>query len=129
MGGMVQAIERGFPQKEVAESAYRFQQAVETREKVIVGVNDFVSAAEPHIGTLYIDEAAGARQLARLEAVRRRRDQSAVDRALADLRDAAETGRNTMEPLLDAVRAYATIGEMCDALRQVWGEYVEEPII
>ncbi len=129
MGGMVEAIERGFPQREIAESSYRFQQAVESREKIIVGVNDFVATGDDSIHILYIDEGAGERQLARLEDVRRRRDQRAVDRALDALRAAAAGTRNTMEPLLEAVRAYATIGEMCDALRVVWGEYVEEPVI
>ena len=129
MGGMVEAIERGFPQKEIAESAYRFQQALESREKVIVGVNDFVAADDDSVHILYIDEGAGDKQLARLAEVRQRRDHGTVDRALEALRAAAAGGRNTMEPLLDAVRAYATIGEMCDALRVVWGEYVEQPVI
>jgi methylmalonyl-CoA mutase N-terminal domain/subunit len=129
MGGMVAAIERGFPQKEIAESAYRFQQAVESRDKIIVGVNDFVATGDDSIHILYIDEGAGDRQMARLDETRRRRDQRAVDRALEALRIAATGRGNTMEPLLDAVRAYATIGEMCDALRVVWGEYVEEPVI
>jgi methylmalonyl-CoA mutase N-terminal domain/subunit len=128
MGGMVEAIERGFPQREIAESAYRFQQAVESRERIIVGVNDFVAGEQPlHI--LYIDESAGERQMARLEALRRRRDESQVSRALDALRDGALGTANTMPLLLDAVRAYATIGEMCDALRDVWGEYVEQAII
>jgi methylmalonyl-CoA mutase, N-terminal domain len=129
MGGMVEAIERGFPQKEIAESSYQFQQAVEAREKIIVGVNGFVGTGDDSIHILYIDEGAGERQLARLQDVRRRRDDSAVNRALEALRAAAAGNRNTMDPLLEAVRAYATIGEMCDALRVVWGEYVEEPII
>jgi methylmalonyl-CoA mutase N-terminal domain/subunit len=129
MGGMVEAIERGFPQREIAESSYRFQQSVESREKIIVGVNDFVASDDDAIHILYIDEGAGDRQLARLEDVRQRRDGGAVDRALEALRAAAAGSRNTMEPLLEAVRAYATIGEMCDALRVVWGEYIEEPVI
>ena len=129
MGGMVEAIERGYPQKEIAESAYRFQQAIEAREKIIVGVNDFVSEDDDRVGILYIDETAGEQQLARLEAVRRRRNQGAVDAALDRLQQAARSGANTMPPLLDAVRAYATVGETCDALRQVWGEWVEEPVI
>src|SRR4051812_24900618 len=129
MGGMVEAIEQGFPQREIAESSYRFQQAVEARDKVIVGVNDFVASGDDSVHVLYIDEGAGERQLARLEDVRRRRDARAVDRALAALRATASGSGNTMEPLLDAARAYATIGEMCDALRVEWGEYVEQPVI
>jgi methylmalonyl-CoA mutase N-terminal domain/subunit len=129
MGGMVEAIEHGYPQREIAESAYRFQQSVESRERVIVGVNDFVATGDDSVHVLYIDEGAGEQQLARLEATRRRRDANAVERALAELRAAAAGTRNTMEPLLDAVRAYATVGEMCDALRAVWGEYVEQAVI
>jgi len=129
MGGMVAAIERGFPQKEIAESAYRFQQAVERKEKLIVGVNDFVQPDEPPLEILYIDETASEKQLAKLERLRRTRDNDAAARSLEALRAAAQTTANLMPPILDAVRAYATIGEMCDALRQVWGEYEEVPVI
>jgi len=129
MGGMVEAIERGFPQKEIAESAYRFQQAVERREKTIVGVNDFVMDADTPIETLYIDESTADRQLEALESLKVKRDHAGVQRALDRLRAAARSTENIMPPILDAVRAYATVGEMCDALRHVWGEYVEVPVI
>jgi methylmalonyl-CoA mutase N-terminal domain/subunit len=129
MGGMVEAVERGYPQLEVADSAYRFQQAVESRERVIVGVNAFTADRETPIGTLYIDESAGEQQLAALERVRRERDPDRVARALDKLREGARGTANTMPLLLDAVRAYATVGEMCDALRDVWGEYEETAII
>ncbi len=129
MGGMVAAIERGYPQKEVAESAYRLQQAIERREKIIVGVNDFVAETEVPVPTLYIDEAASERQLAKLERLRRERDNDRVARALDRLREVGAGDGNTMEPILEAVRAYATVGEMCDALREVWGEYEEVPVI
>jgi methylmalonyl-CoA mutase, N-terminal domain len=129
MGGMVEAIERGFPQKEIAESSYRFQQAVERKDKVIVGVNDFVQEDEPPIEILYIDESAAEKQLAGLDRLRQTRDNDAVARSLDRLRAVAKTTDNLMPPILDAVRAYATIGEMCDALRDVWGEYEETPII
>lgn len=133
-GGMVEAIEHGFPQREIAESAYRFQQAVERNEKVIVGVNDFVAEDEPSVPILYIDEGTADTQLAQLEQLRRTRDNDQVRRALDALREGARkpgasTGVNLMYPLLDAVRAYATVGEMCDALREVWGEYAEVPLI
>jgi len=128
MGGMVEAIERGFPQREIAESAYRFQQAVERKEKVIVGVNDFVQADAP-VEILYIDERAADIQLGKLEALKKRRDKGRVERSLEVLRRTARTDANLMPPILDAVRAYATIGEMCDALREVWGEYEEVPNI
>jgi methylmalonyl-CoA mutase N-terminal domain/subunit len=129
MGGMVEAIERGYPQKEVAESAYRFQQAVERRETIIVGVNDFIATGEQPIGTLYIDESASERQLARLTDLKRRRDNARVDAALEALREGARGTVNTMPLLMEAVRSYATVGEMCDALRDVWGEYEEVPTI
>jgi methylmalonyl-CoA mutase N-terminal domain/subunit len=129
MGGMVEAIERGFPQREIAESAYRFQQAVDRRDKIIVGVNDYVQENEAPIEILYIDETVAERQLDRLERLRRERDGDRVRRALDELRATARGTGNLMDPLLEAVRAYATIGEMCDALRDVWGEYEEEPSI
>jgi methylmalonyl-CoA mutase N-terminal domain/subunit len=129
MGGMVAAIEQGYPQREIAESAYRFQQAVESRETLIVGVNAYATDEETPVPTLYIDEAAAARQLERLRALRRDRSQDAVARCLDALKRAAGSGENTMPPILNAVRAYATIGEMCDALRVVWGEWEETPAI
>jgi methylmalonyl-CoA mutase N-terminal domain/subunit len=129
MGGMVAAIERGFPQQEIAESAYRSQLAIDRHEQVIVGVNDFIAEAEESVPTLYIDEAAADRQLAKLERLRRERDADRVARALDALRKAATGTGNTMEPILEAVRAYATVGEMCDALRDVWGEYEEVPVV
>src|SRR5215212_9308910 len=127
MGGMVAAIEHGYPQKEIAESAYRFQQSVERKEKVIVGVNGYVEEDEPKVPILYIDEGAAERQIARLQQLRRDRDNAAVQGSLDALKRGAAAGENTMPLLIDAVRAYATIGEMCDALRAVWGEYVEVP--
>ena len=129
MGGMVEAIERGFPQREVSESAYRFQQAVERKEKIIVGVNDFVVDERTAVPTLYIDEAAAARQTEQLRQLRKDRDNARVRRALDELKRTAEGRGNTMVPLLEGARAYATVGEMCDALRDVWGEYTETPTI
>jgi methylmalonyl-CoA mutase N-terminal domain/subunit len=129
LGGMVEAIEQGFPQREIAEASYRFQQAVERRDKTIVGVNDFVQEDEPPVPILYIDETTARTQLERLEALRRSRSADAVERSLDSLRQTARTGGNTMYPLLDCVRAYATVGEMCHALRDVWGEYEEVPLI
>ncbi|HEV2985928.1 MAG TPA: methylmalonyl-CoA mutase family protein [Vicinamibacterales bacterium] len=129
MGGMVEAIERGFPQKEIAESSYRFQQSVERREQIIVGVNDFVQTDEPPIAILYIDDSASETQLHKLARLRESRDNGAVQRTLDSLRAAARTTENLMPRILDAVRVYATVGEMCDALRDVWGEYEEVPVI
>src|SRR5438045_5724491 len=107
MGGMVEAIERGFPQREISESAYRFQQAVERKDRVIVGVNDFVQENEPPIEILYIDESAADNQLAKLDTLRRTRDNDRVRRSLDRLAAAAQTSANLMPPILDAVRAYA----------------------
>jgi methylmalonyl-CoA mutase, N-terminal domain len=129
MGGMVEAIERGYPQKEIAEASYQFQQAVERGQKIIVGVNDFVQADEKPIEILYIDDTTASRQLERLEELKRSRDNDRVRRTLDALKDGARGTANTMPLLLDCVRAYATVGEMCDALREVWGEYEEVPII
>jgi len=128
MGGMVEAIEQGFPQKEISEASYRFQQSVEKREKIIVGVNDYVQEDEPPYPILYIDDTASETQLARLKELKATRDNERVARTLDALRRAARGRDNTMYPLLDCVRAYATVGEMCDALREVWGEYEEVPL-
>jgi methylmalonyl-CoA mutase N-terminal domain/subunit len=129
MGGMVAAVEKGYPQQEIAESAYKFQQAVEQRVKIIVGVNEFVTDEDEPIGTLYIDETTAERQLAKLNRLRETRDNGRVRATLDALKEGARGSANTMPLLVEAVRAYATIGEMCDALREVWGEYEETPII
>ena len=129
MGGMVPAIEQGYPQREIAESSYRFQQAVEKKDQIIVGANDFVMQDEPPFPILYIDDAVADTQLGRLDQLRRTRDGDRVTQALERLREVARGSGNTMYPLLDCVRAYATVGEMCDALRDVWGEWEEEPVI
>jgi len=129
MGGMVAAVEQGYPQREIAEASYRFQQAVEQKEKLIVGVNAYVEENEAPHPILYIDEGAAEAQNARLAEVKARRDEARVRRSLAALADAARGAENTMYPMLDCVRAYATVGEMCNALRDVWGEYEETPSI
>lgn len=129
MGGMVEAIERGYPQKELAEASYQFQQAVERKEKIIVGVNDFIQADEKPIEILYIDDTASGVQLKRLAELKQARDNDRVRRSLVALQEVARGRGNTMVPLLECVRAYATVGEMCDALREVWGEYEEVPVI
>ena len=130
MGGMVEAIEQGFPQREIAEASYRFQQAVDSREKIVVGVNDYMQADDDAVEVLYIDETAGEQQLASLARVKQMRNEAGVRRSLDQLRRAAaSTTENVMPPIIEAVRAYATVGEMCDTLREVWGEYEEVPII
>jgi methylmalonyl-CoA mutase N-terminal domain/subunit len=129
MGGMVAAIEQGYPQREIAEASYRFQQAVEAKEKLIVGVNAYVDENEAPVPILYIDDQASDAQLSRLAGVKARRDAGRVAGALEALRVAARGADNTMYPLMECVRAYATVGEMCDALREVWGEWEEVPSI
>jgi len=128
-GGMVPAIENGYPQREISESAYRFQREFESGEKTIVGVNQFIEEPEKDLQTLYIDETVGEQQIDRLEELRTRRDNATVTRTLSNLRRAANGTDNLMPLLVDAVRAYATVGETCDALRDVWGEYEETPTI
>jgi methylmalonyl-CoA mutase N-terminal domain/subunit len=129
MGGMVSAIEQGFPQREIAESAYRFQQEVERKERIIVGVNDLAAGAEPPLVTLYIDEEVGDAQVARLAALKARRDPRRVERAIEAISAQAGTNENLMPALIEAARAYVTVGEMCDALRRAWGEWIEEPAL
>jgi methylmalonyl-CoA mutase N-terminal domain/subunit len=128
MGGMVEAIEAGFPQKEIHESAYQFQRAVERGEKLIVGVNAYQmetnELGEPNI--LQIDESVARLQEERLAKLRAKRDNTATERALDALRRGAEDPNvNTMPLLIDCARADCTLGEMCDALRPVFGEYQE----
>jgi methylmalonyl-CoA mutase N-terminal domain/subunit len=124
MGGMIAAIEAGFPQIEIAAASYRYQREIESGERTIVGVNRFQGGDQP-IELLQIDEAGGRRQTAKLAALRARRDNCNVQKTLDALRRAAEGTENTMPYLLDAVRAYATLGEICDALRGVFGTYQE----
>ena len=127
MGGMVAAIERGFPQREIQDSAYQYQKAVERGDQVIVGVNKYAMTDEPaEVPILVIDESVRAHQVERLEQTRARRDSGAVAKALDNLKLAARRNENTMPATIDAVRVYATLGEICAALRDVYGVY-EEP--
>ena len=138
MGGMVKAIERGYPQKEVAEASYQYQRAAEAKEKIIVGANEFAIEEEPP-HTLYIDESVARQQTTKLKTLRARRSNQEVNRCLEALKKAAAqepkaavTGEipqaNTMPYIVDAVRAYATVGEICEALRDVFGTYTEVSI-
>jgi methylmalonyl-CoA mutase, N-terminal domain len=133
MGGMIPAIERGYPQGEIADASYQYQHAIEQGERVIVGVNRFAETEEQHIEQtielLQIDETAEQRQIDRLAEVRRRRSGSEVEKTLGALRHAAEGTENTMPYILDAVRAYATVGEICLALKDVFGSYRETSVI
>jgi methylmalonyl-CoA mutase, N-terminal domain len=125
-GGMVEAIEAGFPQREIWDASYQFQRAVDSGEKVVVGVNAYRMEKEDPFDTLYIDESVTAEQIALLNKVRAERDSQKVEAALAALRSAAaEPDTNTMPFIIDAVRVYATVGEISDALRDVFGTYQE----
>jgi methylmalonyl-CoA mutase N-terminal domain/subunit len=127
MGGMVEAIEKGFPQREIQESAYQYQKAVERGDQTIVGVNKYAMEGEKtEVPILVINEEVRERQVERLERAKARRDTGAVSNALEKLKRAASAGDNTMPATIEAVRAYATLGEICDALRDVYGLY-EEP--
>jgi methylmalonyl-CoA mutase N-terminal domain/subunit len=126
MGGMVAAIEKGFPQREIQDSAYKYQKAVERGDQVIVGVNKYEMENEPQITTLAIDESVRDHQIERLDQARAKRDAGAVSNALEKLKRAAQNAENTMPATIEAVRAYATLGEICSALRDVYGVY-EEP--
>src|SRR5271166_3160106 len=124
MGGMVAAIEKNYPQREIAEASYRYQMAVDKKEKIIVGVNEYVTP-EKHLDLLQIDETVARRQAERLSKLRAERSSAEVERRLNALRKAAEGSENLMPFLYDAVKAYATLGEICEAMRTVFGAYEE----
>jgi methylmalonyl-CoA mutase N-terminal domain/subunit len=127
LGGMVAAIERGFPQREIREAAWHYQREIERKERIIVGVNEFVMEEEEPIDLLVIEPAVEKRQIERVQALRASRSQARWQDALAGLRKAAVAKDNLMPPIIEAVKAYATVGEICQALKDVFGEY-EEPL-
>jgi methylmalonyl-CoA mutase, N-terminal domain len=129
LGGVIPAIKENFFQREIAEASFRFQNEVERGERVIVGVNRFEDPDEKEIEILHIDAGLERKQIDRVQALRARRDSAAVEAALARLKaDAAHEDRNLMPSIIDASRAYVTMGEMCDALREVWGTWRETPV-
>jgi methylmalonyl-CoA mutase N-terminal domain/subunit len=129
LGGMLQAIETGFVQAEIQKVAFEFQRAVENKEQIVVGVNDFIGEQARQIPTLRIDEEIERSQVARLKALRARRDPARVVSALAELERRAATSENLLSAILAAVEAYATVGEISDALRRLFGEYQESVVI
>jgi methylmalonyl-CoA mutase N-terminal domain/subunit len=129
MGGMLRAVEAGFVQQEIQKAAYEYQQAVDCGEQVVVGVNRFQADEERPIPTLQIDPAVEAAQVARLNALRARRDTTKTKSALAEIERRARTTENLMPAILQAVESYATVGEISDALRRAFGEYQESVII
>jgi methylmalonyl-CoA mutase N-terminal domain/subunit len=129
LGGVIPAIEQNFQQREIAEASFRYQSEVERGERIVVGVNRYEQQDEQPIEILRIDPALEQKQIERVRAVRSRRDAAAAEAALARLKeDATHDDRNLMEPIMAASRAYVTMGEMCDALREVWGTWRETPV-
>ena len=129
LGGMLRAIESGFVQTEIQKAAYEYQRAVETKEQIVVGVNDFVAAEERSIPTLRIDPQIEREQIERLQALRAKRDSDKAKTAIVELERRAATQENLMPAILGAVEAYATVGEISDALRRAFGEYQESVVI
>jgi methylmalonyl-CoA mutase N-terminal domain/subunit len=125
----VAAIERGFQKEEIERSAYDQLRAVEQGERVVVGVNRYAIADEQQIPTLKVDPRLEQQQILRVQALRARRDSAAVESALARLKEAAaRDGSNLMPPIIEAARARVTMGEMCDAFREIWGIWRETPV-
>jgi methylmalonyl-CoA mutase, N-terminal domain len=129
LGGMVEAVKRNFPQREIADAAFRYQQEVDSGERVVVGVNRYVAEREPPLEILRIDPALERKQIDRLQSVRARRDAAGVDASLQALKEAAASeGRNLIPSLLDCARAHASEGEIIEALQEVFGTYTEAPV-
>ena len=128
LGGMVEAVKRGFPQREIADAAYTLQQEYDSRARILVGVNDFTEGGEGQIELLHIDPALERKQIDRVQGVRARRDSAAVEQALGELREAAAGEANLMPNLLDCARVHATEGEIVESLQQVFGTYTETPV-
>ncbi len=127
LGGVIPAIEQGFFQREIAEAAYRYQMEIDTRQRLVVGVNEYVAEEPIEIPILEMDPHGYDRQVARLQRVRAERDNSAVQKALAELADYARGDENLMPPIIEAVKVYATLGEITDVFREVFGVY-HEPV-
>ena len=126
IGGMVAAIKKGFPQQEIHEAAYAYQKEIDKKERIIVGLNDFLSEEEYPVETLKIDSLIEERQIERLNLVKKERENRRVEKTLDDLKKKAEKGENIMPPIIEAVKLYATVGEISNALKDVYGTY-EEP--
>jgi methylmalonyl-CoA mutase N-terminal domain/subunit len=128
LGGMVEAIRRNFPQREIADSAFTYQREVDERKRIVVGVNDFIQEGEEPTPILKIDAALEGKQVERLQATKAKRDSAAVEAALAELKRAAAGDGNLMPPIIEAARALATEGEMIAAMQEVFGTYTESPV-
>jgi methylmalonyl-CoA mutase N-terminal domain/subunit len=129
LGGVIPAIKENFFQREIADASFRYQHEVEQKQRIVVGVNRYQHEDEQPLEILKIDPEVEEQQIARVQAVRARRDSRTVEAALGRLKeDAAHEGQNLMPPIVDASKAYVTMGEMCDALRDVWGIWRETPV-
>src|SRR3954454_11385287 len=128
LGGVIPAIEQNFMQREIAEASFRYQAEVEAKQRIVVGVNRYQLDDEPQLEILRIDPALEGEQVERVQAVRARRQAALVESTLAELKRAASGDTNLMEPIIACSRAYVTMGEMCDALRDVWGIWRETPV-
>jgi methylmalonyl-CoA mutase N-terminal domain/subunit len=129
MGGMIRAIEAGFPMREIAEASARYQRELEEGKRFMVNVNVYEPQEEQDVETHHIDPSISERQLERLGELKANRDNALVTRRLEELREAARGTQNTMYPILECVRAYATVQEICDAMKEVFGGYRETPVI
>jgi len=128
LGGMVEAIKQNFPQREIADASFRYQSEVDSKRRVVVGVNDYVVSDDTEINTLHVDRELERKQAGRLEATRARRDSAQVERALGELKAAAATDANLMPRFIECARARASEGEMVEALQSVFGRYTEQPV-
>jgi methylmalonyl-CoA mutase, N-terminal domain len=129
LGGVIEAIKDNFFQREIAEASFRYQSEVEAEQRIVVGVNRYELEDEGELEILRIDPALERKQVERVRALRARRDSAAAEAALARLKESASRdGANLMPPIVEASRAYVTMGEMCDALREVWGVWRETPV-
>jgi methylmalonyl-CoA mutase N-terminal domain/subunit len=128
LGGMVEAVKRNYPQREIADAAFELQENVDSGRQIVVGVNRYTEGDDGETNLHRVDPALERKQIGRVEAVRARRDGAQVERTLAALREAATTERNLMPDLIECARAHATEGEMVDALHHVWGKYTEAPV-
>ncbi|MGZ5413242.1 MAG: methylmalonyl-CoA mutase family protein, partial [Solirubrobacterales bacterium] len=128
LGGMVEAIKQNFPQREIADASFRYQTEVDSKQRIVVGVNDYVNEGDEEIPTLKIDRELERKQTSRLEATRARRDSAEVERTLAELKVAAATDANLMPRFIECARARVSEGEMVEALQGVFGRYTESPV-
>jgi methylmalonyl-CoA mutase N-terminal domain/subunit len=123
MGGMVSAIEKGYPQREITEAAHRYQLEIEEGKRIIVGINEFIMSEDVSIPVLKIEPEVAETQIKNLKRIKQQRDSRAVLSTLRTIKSKAQTDENLMPFILEAVKAYATLGEICDVLREVFGEY------